>query len=185
MIAFMAARSDPDQYGELLTLNFPSERNVVGPSQVADLISQDEEISPIISLLDQGGSRVERGSLVILPIEESILYISPLFVSAEGEGIPELKKIVMLFGEQVVIDDTFEGALGQIFDFDAQPDEPTDGIPPPDEPTPGDGEATQVLRQARSLYDQAQEALADGDFETYGRLIEELGTLLEEAQAGT
>ncbi|HYZ46434.1 MAG TPA: UPF0182 family protein, partial [Actinomycetota bacterium] len=183
MIAFMAARSDPDQYGELLTLNFPSERNVVGPSQVADLISQDEEISPIISLLDQGGSRVERGSLVILPIEESILYISPLFVSAEGEGIPELKKIVMLFGEQVVIDDTFEGALGQIFDFDAQPDEPTDGIPPPDEPTPGDGEATQVLRQARSLYDQAQEALADGDFETYGRLIEELGTLLEEAQA--
>ena len=181
MIAFMAARSDPEEYGELLTLNFPSGRVVLGPSQVIDLINQDEDISPIITLLNQQNSRVERGSLVVVPIEDAILYVQPLFVSAEGEGIPELKKVVMVFGEQVVIADSFEGALGQIFDLGRQqPSEPGGGQP--QGPSgPGGGQASKVLQRASDLYDRAQRALESGDFETYGRLIEQLGTLLQGA----
>ncbi|MFN2525731.1 MAG: UPF0182 family protein [Actinomycetota bacterium] len=179
MIAFLAARSDPEQYGELVTLQFPRQVQVPGPLQIDNLINQDVEISETLTLLGQRGSTVAFGSLVTLPIGESILYVQPLFVTAENVGIPELKKVVMVHGQDVVMADSFDQALSDLFDLDVAPEPP----PPPEgeEPPEGDRGLARVLAEAAELYERAQEALAAGDFETYGRLIEQLGDLLEGA----
>jgi uncharacterized membrane protein (UPF0182 family) len=181
MIAFMAARSDPEDYGELLTLRFPRGAIVLGPVQVDNLINQDVEISSLISLLSQRGSQVDFGSLVILPIEDSILYVQPLFVTAANVGIPELKRVVLVLGERVVIAESFDQALARLFGIDV--DEPTEPQPPPPDggPTQPQENLTELVQEAGRVYEQAQEALADGDFETYGRLIARVGELLDQA----
>jgi uncharacterized membrane protein (UPF0182 family) len=184
MISLMLARSDPEHYGEFLTLDFPSGKQVPGPIQVDNAINQDVEISQTLTLLRQGGSTVDFGSLVILPIEDSILYVQPLFVTAESVGIPELKKVVLALGEDVVMEDTFEEALTALFGLDAQPEvpepQPTGGDVKP--PPTSNSTLAQLVAQAGRVYEQAQQALADGDFETYGRLIERLGRIIAQAE---
>lgn len=196
MVALLAARSDPERYGEIFTLEFPRQTLVPGPVQITSLINQDEEISPTLSLLQQRGSSVTFGSLVTLPIAESILYIQPLFVTAEEVAIPELKFVVLVSGSEVVIGGSFEEALEELFATGVDLGEPTDEEPtdeePTDEPTeeptdeePGDtgnAELDRLIDRAAGLYERAQQALEDGDFETYGRLIEQLGRLLERAR---
>ena len=189
MIAFMAARSDPGHYGELVNLQFPRQVIVPGPVQVDNLINQDVVVSRERTLLGQQGSEISFGSLVILPIEDSILYVQPMFVTAADGGIPELKKVILVLGERVVIGDDFESALASMFDLieepaaPEEPDEPGEPQEPeePEEPTEPSTGLRAVLEQAAGLYDRAQDALAEGDFETYGRLIERLGRLLEQA----
>jgi uncharacterized membrane protein (UPF0182 family) len=210
MTSFMVARSDPEHYGEIVTLQFPRSRQILGPVQVDNLINQDFEISQDLSLLRQGGSDVSFGSLVILPVEDSVMYVRPLFVIANGtqggtttttaqtsSGIPEVKRVILVFGEEVVMEETFDLALASLFDLEEQP-EITDQLPGEDQPPGEDGEGDdggeepppgeqreldQIVEEASRLYDRAQQALQDGDFEAYGRLINELGALLEEAQA--
>ncbi|MGI8520925.1 MAG: UPF0182 family membrane protein [Actinomycetota bacterium] len=182
MIAFMAARSDPEHYGELVTLRFPSQRAVDGPVLVDNRIKQDVEISQALTLLGQQGSRVGFGSLIILPIEESILYVQPLFVTASSEagGIPELKRVILVSGEQVVMGESFSEALTQLFGLD----QPALGEPPKGGGGgQGSAELRQIVAEAGRVYQEAQQALAAGDFEGYGALIEELGELLERAES--
>ncbi len=187
MIAFMAGRSDPGHYGELVNLQFPRQITVPGPVQVDNVINQDVEISRELTLLGQQGSNVSFGSLVILPVEDAILYVQPLFVTAADGGIPELKKVVMVLGEEVVMEDTFEDALASLFDLEepTQPERPDAPDRPdrrePDQPDDGGEPSSRVLEQAARLYERAQDALAEGDFATYGRLIDRLGRLLEGA----
>ncbi len=185
MISFMVARSDPGQYGELLVLQFPRQRLVEGPAQVHNLINQDVEISRTLTLLGQRGSTVTFGSLITLPIEDSILYVQPLFVTADNLGIPELKRVILVFGEEVVMSETFDEGLAELFGTQPPPvQQPRPARGPREvEPEPGDdSELRALLEEASDVYDRAQAALADGDFEEYGRLIEELGELLEQAQ---
>lgn len=209
MVSFLVARSDPDNYGEIVNLQLPRASQILGPSQVDNLINQDFEIAQDLNLLRQGGSNVQFGPLVILPIEESILYVRPLFVFASGNGaaststtaggtgIPEIKGVIIVFGEEVVMEETFDQALATMFELEEEPDVtgqiPTDELPEdeeeeedPGEPAPGDREElNQLLEGASSLYDRAQRALQNGDFETYGRLINQLGELLQEAEGLT
>jgi len=192
MISMMLGRSDPEHYGELRILQFPRQVTVLGPVQVNNIINQDVEVSQTLTLLQQEGSEVEFGSLVTLPIQDSILYVQPLFITAEDAGIPELKRVVLVFGERVVMEESFEEALATMFDLDGaaaiEPDDPGTPSQPtqPDRPRPprpgDDAGLARVLEQAAALYERAQDALAEGDFETYGRLIERLGALLERAQ---
>jgi uncharacterized protein len=157
--------------------------------QINNLINQDVEVSQTLTLLSQEGSETRFGSLLTLPIQDSILYVQPLFITAENEGIPELKRVILVFGEEVVMEESFEEALATLFDLEdapvaPQPDPGEPGIDPDPRPQPpagDDAELQQLLRRAASLYERAQDALADGDFETYGRLIERLGRLLQDA----
>lgn len=182
MIALMIARSDPEHYGEFLTLDFPSGKQVPGPIQVDNAINQDVEISQTLTLLRQGGSTVDFGSLVILPVEDSILYVQPLFVTAESVGIPELKRVVLALGEDVVMEETFEEALASLFGLDAQPtDIPTPTPSGGGDNPPATSTIERLIARASRIYQQAQQALSDGDFETYGRLIEKLGQIIAEA----
>lgn len=189
MVSIMVARSDPESYGELLSLQMPSQSQVNGPEQAFSLINQDVEVSQARTLLGDQGSRVTFGSLVILPFEESILYVQPMFVTAENLGIPELKKVAVVLGDEVVFEDTFDEALAELFDVEI----PDEGEPPvdpgepeePGEPGEPDGETppelAELVEEAGRVYEAAQEALAAGDFEEYGRLIERLGRLLDRA----
>lgn len=181
MIALMVGRSDPGHYGDMLILQFPRQKLIVGPIQVHNLINQDVEVSQTLTLLGQEGSEVTFGSLITLPIDDSILYVQPLFVTGESIGIPELKRVILVYGEQVIMGESFEDALADLFGAELSDDE---GPPPEDEPEPRGDEPEvgqdlqQILDEAARLYEQAQGALADGDFEEYGRLIDELGRLL-------
>jgi uncharacterized membrane protein (UPF0182 family) len=191
MISMMLGSSDPDAYGQVETLLFPRSRVVPGPQQVDNLINQDVEISRTLSLLDQRGSVVEFGSLVTLPIADSLLYIQPIFITAESVGIPELKRVVAVLGQDIVMADSFDDALAEILGVtegeEEEPDEFAEEEPPEEEEEPPEevgGELEDLIREAGRLYEEAQEALADGDFASYGRLIEELGQVLEQLSAG-
>ena len=142
MNAILVARSDPDNYGELLTLDFPSNSAIEGPAQINNLINQNETISQQITLLSDRGSDIIFGSLVNLPINDSILYVQPLFIEAAasatdtggatgGGGIPELQTVILVYGEQVVQGDSFDAALAELFELDA-PEE----VPPTEEGQP-------------------------------------------------
>ncbi|MGH2729912.1 MAG: UPF0182 family protein, partial [Actinomycetota bacterium] len=182
MIALMVARSDPSAYGELLTLQFPRTQQISGPVQINNLINQEPGISERLSLLRQGGSRVDFGALVTLPIEDSLLYIQPLFITAEDVGIPELKIVVLVLGEEVVLADSFDEALADLFELEEP--EPTPAPSPTAPPEDGEdlGRLDELIARAGRIYERAQASLADGDFATYGRLIERLGRLLTEAE---
>ncbi|HEX2056773.1 MAG TPA: UPF0182 family protein, partial [Actinomycetota bacterium] len=189
MISLMVARSDPESYGELVSLTFPPQNPPNGPGQVENLISQDEEVSQAETLLGQEGSRTSFGSLIVLPIEDSILYVRPFFVTAEDVGIPELKRVAVVLGDEVVFEETFDLALAELFDLEGvageedEPgvDEPQEPREPDGEPRPGTEELAETVAEAGRVYEAAQRALAAGDFEEYGRLIERLGRLLERA----
>jgi uncharacterized membrane protein (UPF0182 family) len=184
MIAMMVARSDPERYGELLTLQFPRQELVQGPIQINNLINQEPEISETLTLLRRGGSRVDFGALVTLPLEDSLLYIQPLFVTAEDVGIPELKIVVLVLGEEVVRAESFEEGLAQLFELEEPEPTPLPGPSPTAPPEDGEdlGRLDELIARAGRIYERAQAALADGDFATYGRLIEKLGQLLTEAE---
>lgn len=188
MISMLVASSDPGSYGELTSLMFPRSRSVLGPQQVDNLINQDVDIARTLSLLRQRGSDVTFGSLVILPIEDSILNVQPIFVTASSSGagdlagIPELKFVAMVMGEEVVMETTFEEALAALFDLEpSEPTEPTEPGEPGEEPEePPLGDIATLIEEAGDLYEQAQAALTAGDFAEYGRLIEQLGRVLSE-----
>ena len=116
MIAWLAARCDPPDYGKLIVYEFPKEKLVYGPFQIEARINQNTEISQQISLWNQMGSRVIRGNLLVVPIENSILYVSPLYLRAESGQLPELKRVIAAYGDRVVMEETLPAALAALFE---------------------------------------------------------------------
>ncbi len=112
MIAWLAARSDPPHYGKLTAFNFPKAKLVYGPRQINARIDQDSFISQQLSLWSQRGSTVIRGSMLAIPIERSLLYVQPLYLSAEKGSLPELKRIIVAHGNQIAMEENLETALG-------------------------------------------------------------------------
>ncbi len=190
MVALMAARNDPGVYGELVTLQFPRQSLVSGPVQVDTLINQDTAVASQLTLLGQEGSDILFARLVTLPIEDSILYVQPIFVISEAVPIPELKRVALVYGEEVVMEETFDEALAVLFDLEPELEpsptpSPTGTTPPDDEeePEPEDQTLQELIDAAGKIYDRAQEALSRSDFTEYARLIEKLGRVLEQAEA--
>ena len=106
---------DPPDYGKLIVYEFPKDKLVYGPFQIEARINQNTEISQQLSLWNQMGSRVIRGNLLVIPIENSILYVSPLYLRAETGQLPELKRVIAAYGDHVVMDETLPGALAALF----------------------------------------------------------------------
>jgi uncharacterized membrane protein (UPF0182 family) len=177
MISFFTANSGPTGYGDLQTLAFPRQRPILSPFQINNLINQDVDISRALSLLSTGGSTVIFGSQVVLPINHSILYVQPLFVSASNVGNPELKRVIVAFNGDTVMRNTLPQALAALFGSQTGGQQP-----PPNKPGGGGpGVNKSLLQRANSLYQRAQTALQKGDFATYGRLTKELGRVLQRA----
>ena len=115
LAAWMVARSDGANYGKLAVFQFPKQTVIFGPRQVAARINQDQVISPQITLWNQQGSEVIQGTLLVIPIEESLIYIRPLYLKAAGGQIPELKRVIVAYQNNIVMDETLDAALERIF----------------------------------------------------------------------
>jgi uncharacterized protein len=175
MIAWLAARCDPPEYGKLIVYEFPKEKLVYGPFQIEALINQNTEISQQISLWNQMGSRVIRGNLLVVPIGNSILYVSPLYLRAQSGQLPELKRVIAAYGDRVVMEDTLPAALAALFKESV----PAAGLPALAAPSPS-GPADERARQALADYDRAIERLKAGDWAGFGTELDALRPLLEE-----
>ena len=153
MIAWLAARCDPPNYGKLIVYEFPKDKLVYGPFQIEARINQNTEISQQLSLWNQLGSRVIRGNVLVIPIENSILYVSPLYLRAEQGQLPELKRVIAAYGDHVVMKETLAEALLALFM------EPGVGPAAPSAATGTPPAAADWAREALDHYNQAIEQL--------------------------
>jgi uncharacterized protein len=169
MIAWLAARCDPPNYGKLVVYEFPKDKLVYGPFQIEARINQNTDISQQLTLWNQLGSRIIRGNMLVVPIENSILYVSPLYLRAEQGQLPELKRVIAAYGDHVVMKETLTEALAALF---------TESGPEPGPSSPG--LATDQVRQALRHYGQAIERLKAGDWASFGAELEAMRALLEE-----
>jgi hypothetical protein len=194
LAAWMVARNDGARYGELVVYRFPKQSLVFGPRQVVNRINQDTEIARQISLWDQRGSEVIRGELLVIPIEESLIYVQPLYLRAEGGRIPELKRVVVAYQNRVVMEETLDEGLVRLFGESSRtaprPElaaADTAGARVATVPTPAVPDARSVLQRARDHYDRAVSAQQSGDWATYGAELRRLGELLrrEDMAPGT
>jgi uncharacterized membrane protein (UPF0182 family) len=178
MIAWLAARCDPPDYGKLIVYEFPKDKLVYGPSQIEARINQNTEISQQISLWNQMGSRVIRGNLHVIPIDNSLLYVSPLYLRAETGQLPELKRVIAASGDRVVMEETLAGALAALY----KDTSPNSLFPrAPSKSSPADSVDARA-REALSHYDRAIERLKAGDWGGFGAELDALRPLLEKLQ---
>jgi uncharacterized membrane protein (UPF0182 family) len=176
MIAWLAARCDQPDYGKLIVYEFPKDKLVYGPFQIEARINQNTDISQQISLWNQMGSRVIRGNLLVIPIENSILYVSPLYLRAETGQLPELKRVITAYGDHVVMEETLAEALAALF----RDSTPTSLLPSAPAGTSPAGPADARAREAISHYDRAIERLKAGDWAGFGAELDALRPLLED-----
>jgi hypothetical protein len=115
MIAWLAARCDFPDYGRMLFYELPKDKLIFGPNQISAMIDQSTTISQQLTLWDQKGSGVIRGKLIVIPIENSFLYVVPLYLKAEGTNFPQLKRVIVATGDKVVMEPTLDEALGSLF----------------------------------------------------------------------
>jgi uncharacterized membrane protein (UPF0182 family) len=197
LAAWLAARSDGEHYGTLRVFQFPKQKVIFGPRQVVARISQDQTIAPQITLWNQQGSQVIWGTLMVIPIEESLIYVRPLYLRASGGRIPALTRVIVAYQNQIVMEPTLEEGLARLFGgatADASDVELVRGPAPggaPGDPAPGSmttavgapaatagGSLEALAAQARGHYDRATEAQRNGDWAKYGEEIRLLGDVL-------
>ena len=200
LAAWMVARMDGENYGKLSVYRFPKQSLVYGPKQIANRINQDTDISRQLTLWDQKGSQVIRGELLVIPIEESLIYVQPIYLRAEGGNIPELKRVVVAHENRVVMGETLEEGLNALFGSGAAAQTRTDvqdslstlGIEPsvvgggavPSAGAAPSGAPSALLREAQAHYDRAIAAQRAGNWPEYGREIEQLGATIRALRAG-
>ena len=171
MIAWLAARCDPPDYGKLIVYEFPKDKLVYGPFQIEALINQNTEISQQLTLWNQMGSRVIRGNLLVIPIENSILYVSPLYLRAAEGQLPELKRVIAAYGDRVVMKETLAEALSALFESGTAPSASTR--------TPQAAPSAEQAREALDHFHQAIERLKSGDWTGFGAQLDAMRGILE------
>jgi uncharacterized protein len=197
LISWLAARSDGENYGQLVNYRFPKQELIFGPLQIEGRIDQNPEISSQITLWDQGGSEVIRGNLLVLPIDNALLYVEPLYLRAENGQIPELKRIVVASGDTIVMRETLERAFAALFEggngieaedavespntppsADAVEAQPTPAAPAATNEALANKSVTELAELAAGYYDSAQTALREGDWTTYGNDLDKMEEVL-------
>ncbi|MFN8521775.1 MAG: UPF0182 family protein [Chloroflexota bacterium] len=170
MIAWIAARSDAENYGRLLAFKFPKDRLVYGPYQVEGRIDQDPAISAQFTLWSTAGSKVIRGNTLVIPVGGSNLYVEPIYLQSDAtNAIPELKRVVVATGNRLVMEPTLEEALNKLFGGGAAPAAAaTPRTPAPPAPPAAPTDVAAVVRAANERFTRAQEALRSGDWARYG-----------------
>jgi hypothetical protein len=192
LAAWLVARSDGDHYGKLRVFQFPKQKVIFGPRQVVARINQDQVIAPQVNLWNQQGSEVIWGTLMVIPVEESLIYVRPLYLRSSGGRIPELTRVIVAHQNQIVMEPTLDDGLARLFgdraaqgsvamaSNEVREDESQDTQPaagPPQERAPG-AEVSALASQAQTHYDRAIAAQRAGDWATYGEEIKRLGEVL-------
>jgi len=172
MIAWLAAKNDQPEYGNLVVYKFPKDKLIFGPMQIEARIDQDSEISQQLTLWGQKGSTVIRGNLLVIPIEESIIYVEPLYLRAEKGEIPELKRVIISNGTDVVIGNNLEDALGKLFAGAYEKEESI--VISGEEKTLQD-----LILEASEYYQNAQQFSREGNWSGYGEELNKLEQTLK------
>jgi uncharacterized membrane protein (UPF0182 family) len=183
LASWMVARSDGAHYGRLGVFQFPKQKVVFGPRQIVARINQDQAIAPQITLWNQQGSEVLQGTLLVIPIEESLLYIRPLYLRSAGGRIPELKRVIVAHQNQIVMEESLDAALDRLFPAAGKPTVPA--VPRGEDAANPDGEVNgqpsdTLAMRAREHYQRALQAQRDGNWALYGEEIRRLGELLDQ-----
>jgi uncharacterized membrane protein (UPF0182 family) len=198
MIAWVAAHNDPARYGQVSVYDFPRDSTIYGPAQMSALILQNPVISQQITLWGQQGSSVIMGNLLVVPLQDSLLYVQPVYMSSNTNPLPVLQKVVVATPSQIVWGDTLQNALTTLVSGGGGPTPspspapsptPTPSITPTPagSPTalptaPANATAQQLIALAEQHYEAAQEALRNGDLGTYQKEMEIVGQILQQLQ---
>ncbi len=181
--ALLAVKSDWGKYGEMTAYVTPSNQTIDGPGLANATILADPVISQKITLLDQGGSTVSFGTVQVLPIADSLLYVRPLFVSSSQTSYPLLVDVVVVYGKQVGFEPTLAGALADVFGTSINNVNPSQGSSGGSPTTSIPSEVRSLLAQAAQDYKQAQAALGRGDLGGYQNDVEAAGQLINQANS--
>jgi uncharacterized membrane protein (UPF0182 family) len=181
--AWMVARSDYDNYGRLVIYQFPKQKLIYGPRQIVARINQEAEISRQISLWDQRGSQVIQGQLLVIPIEEGLVYVRPLYIRSESGKIPELKRVIVAYENKIAMEETLEESISKIFSGAVPEVQQTGAVAGQTETQAAEAAARvgggSLLNDARDAYDRAIQAQRQGDWAKYGEEIKRLGSILD------
>ena len=177
MTALMVARNDGDNYGQLVLYQFPKSRTIYGPEQIEAQIDQNTEISKEFSLWNSSGTKYRRGNMFIIPINTSVLYVEPVYLEAQNSSIPEVKRIIMAYDDEIAYEETLAECLVSLFGDGAE-----DGVSgqgtgePSDDGQQSSGEMSQseLIAAAAAAYENATEAQKKGDWAGYGKYMYEL-----------
>ena len=177
MLAWIAARCDLEDYGRIIEYKFPKEKLIYGPLQIESRIDQNSEISQLFTLWGQKGSSVIRGNLLVIPVRDSLIYVEPVYLRAEQSELPELKRVIVGYQDNIEIGFTLEEALVKLFrgvvPQTTEEEEGAEGVPAPILLS-----IRELILNAQDIYDDAQKALREGDFAGYGEAIEALENTL-------
>jgi uncharacterized membrane protein (UPF0182 family) len=185
MVSFMVAKSGPlAEYGRIIEYGLPSDSQIDGPGQVGNFINQNPEISAEFTLLGQSGSRVIQGDMLVIPIEQSLLYVQPIYISANDEssstGIPEFKRVVVSYNGKIEMRSTLDEALAAVFGVASGSGEggsaetPTGTV---------EEQVIELLARADAAFTEADAAMRSGDLVKWAQKIEEAQTAIQQASA--
>lgn len=183
MVSWMAALNDGENYGKLIVYRFPKQKLVYGPMQIEKRIDQDTLIAKELTLLDQQGSNVIRGNLLTIPIDQSLLFVEPIYIESSGgeRNLPEVKRVIVAYENKIVMEESLEEALDKVFGK-SQESKPEGGVETPEGETPPIQDSTleELIQKANELFNKAEEAQRKGDWAEYGRYQKELENILKE-----
>jgi uncharacterized membrane protein (UPF0182 family) len=172
LIGWIAGLCDPDNYGRFLAYSFPKEKRVLGPQQVETKIDQDSYLSGQLSLWDQRGSSVIRGNVLAIPVENTIIYVEPIYLQAETAAYPELRLVCVMHDDQLSYAENFDKALEGVFGEAPAPVTAVEG--------PGAETTGQMIQQAKQAFDDYLERTGQGNFEEASRALDRLQRALEQ-----
>ena len=175
LAAWLTARCDGNNYGKIRAYTFPRDRLIYGPKQIDARINQDSFISQQLTLWNQRGSEVIRGSLLVIPIEKSLLYVQPLFLAADKAGLPELKRVIVAFGDQVVMEENLELALQRLFGGEKTVATVAAAVTSETKSSPA-----ALAKEAMSIYEKATTLQRQGNWAGYGEELRKLEQILKQ-----
>jgi hypothetical protein len=174
LAAWLTVRCDGSNYGKILAYTFPRDRLIYGPKQIDARINQDSYISQQLTLWSQRGSEIIRGSMLVIPIEKSLLYVQPLFLAADKAGLPELRRVIVAFGDEVVMEETLELALHRIFGG-----KKAVAASPGSTVTENQATPAALAKEAMSIYERAVNLQRQGNWAGYGEELNKLEQVLK------
>lgn len=174
MTAIMMARNDGNRYGQLLVYKFPKNKTVYGPMQIEAQIDQNTEISKEFSLWNSSGSKYRRGDLFVIPINNSIMYVEPVYLEASNQAIPEMKRVIVAYGDKIAYESTLEDALADLFGEDENGGQSQSASASSGKNNSGKSNTKELIQKANEAYENAVNAQKSGNWKKYGDYLDEL-----------